>query len=102
MTQAKAYAQKLQIDYTYATNGKEIYEISMKDGKEKNISDFPTPDELWNKTFSDQNEWKDKFANVPNEGDYGKRYYQEIAINNVLNAVAEKKQNSFDYGNRNR
>lgn len=28
---------------------------------------------------------------MPNEGEYGKRYYQEIAINNILNAVAEKK-----------
>lgn len=81
--QAKAYAQKLQIEYAYATNGKEIYEMSMKSGKEGNIADFPTPDELWNKTFSDQNEWKEKFANVPNEGEYGKRYYQEIAINNI-------------------
>lgn len=89
--QAKAYAQKLQIEYAYATNGKEIYEMSMKSGKEGNIADFPTPDELWNKTFSDQNEWKEKFANVPNEGEYGKRYYQEIAINNILNAVAEEK-----------
>ncbi|KKR08513.1 MAG: Type I restriction system, subunit R [Parcubacteria group bacterium GW2011_GWC2_39_14] len=89
--QAKSYAQKLQIDYTYATNGKEIYEISMGTGKEKSIADFPTPDELWNKTFSNQNEWKEKFANQPNEGEYGKRYYQEIAINNVLNAVAEDK-----------
>jgi len=91
VAQAKAYAQKLQIDYTYATNGKEIYEISIKNGKEGNISDFPTPDELWNKIFFDQNEWKEKFANVPNEGEYGKRYYQEIAINNVLNALAEEK-----------
>ena len=89
--QAKTYAQKLQIDYTYTTNGKEIYEISIKNGQEGNIVDFPTPDELWNKTFSDQNEWKEKFASVPNEGEYGKRYYQEIAINNVLNAVAEEK-----------
>jgi len=30
VAQAKVYAQKLQIDYTYATNGKEIYEMSMK------------------------------------------------------------------------
>ncbi len=30
---AKAYAQKMQIDFAYATNGKEIYEISMKTGK---------------------------------------------------------------------
>src|SRR3989344_2574466 len=34
VAQAKAYAEKLHIDYTYATNGKDIYEISMKAGKE--------------------------------------------------------------------
>ena len=44
--QAKTYAQKLQIDYTYATNGKEIYQISMKTGKEEYIDQFPSPDEL--------------------------------------------------------
>ncbi|HFC36183.1 MAG TPA: DEAD/DEAH box helicase [Candidatus Moranbacteria bacterium] len=90
--QAKGYAEKLRINYTYATNGKEIYEINMETVEEQYITDFPTPDELWNKTFSDWNEWKDKFACVPNEGEYGKRYYQEIAINNVLNAVAEGKK----------
>ena len=91
VAQAKAYAQKLHIDYTYSTNGKEIYEISMKNGKEGIVSDFPTPEELWNKTFSDQNEWKDKFNAIPIEGEKGKRYYQELAINNALNAVAENK-----------
>src|SRR3989338_4279068 len=92
VAQAKTYAQKLHIDYTYATNGKEIYEISMKTGKEGNISDFPTPDELWNKTYSDQNEWKEKFAAIPIEGEHGKRYYQELAINNALDAIAEEKK----------
>src|SRR3989344_5442321 len=48
MAQAKAYAEKLQIDYTYSTNGKEIYEISMKTGREGLVDKFPTPDELWN------------------------------------------------------
>lgn len=91
VVQAKDYAERLQIDYTYATNGKEIYEISMKTGKEGSIDNFPKPDELWNKTFADWNEWKQKFADVLHEGEYGKRYYQEIAINNVLNAVAEEK-----------
>lgn len=90
--QAKGYAEKLRINYTYATNGKEIYEINMKTGEEHNIVDFPTPDELWNRTFSDWSEWKEKFSDVPNEGEYGKRYYQEIAINNVLNAIAEEKK----------
>jgi type I restriction enzyme R subunit len=92
--QAKAYAQKLQIDYTYATNGKEIYEMSIKTGQEGSVVSFPTPDELWNKTFSNQNEWKEKFDSVLFEdGGSGKkpRYYQEIAVNNVLSVVAEEK-----------
>jgi len=91
VAQAKSYAEKLHIDYTYATNGKEVYQISMKSGQEGIVEEFPTPDELWNKTYSDQNEWKEKFAAVPIEGDHGKRYYQELAINNVLDAVAEEK-----------
>ncbi len=91
VAQAKSYAEKLQIDYTYSTNGKEIYEISMKSGQEGNVTTFPTPDELWAKTLSDQNEWKEKFTAVPIEGDHGKRYYQELAINNVLDAIAEEK-----------
>ncbi|KKP55891.1 MAG: hypothetical protein UR50_C0014G0006 [Parcubacteria group bacterium GW2011_GWC1_34_10] len=92
VAQAKTYAQKLHIEYTYSTNGREIYEISMKTGQEGIVTDFPTPEELWNKTFLDQNEWKEKFNNISNEGEYGKRYYQEIAINNVLNNVAEDKK----------
>ncbi len=91
VAQAKSYAQKLHIDYTYSTNGKELYQISMKTGQEGGIKTFPTPDELWAKTFSDQNEWKEKFASVAIEGDHGKRYYQELAINNTLDAIAEEK-----------
>lgn len=89
--QAVSAAKKLQINYAFSSNGKEIYQVDMKTGDEKVIEKFPTPEELWNRTFSDWNEWKEKFANVPNECEYGKRYYQENAINNVLNAVAEEK-----------
>src|SRR3989338_1234236 len=78
--QAKAYAKKLQIDYTYASNGKEIYEISMKTGKEGLVDKFPAHEELWKRINAKTNEWKEKFFSVPNEGEYGKRYYQEIAI----------------------
>lgn len=95
VAQAKTYAEKLHIDTTYASNGKEIYEISMTTGCEGLITSFPTPDELWQKTFSDQNDWKDKFDAVPFEsvgGTKGLRYYQEIAVANTLNAVAEDKQ----------
>lgn len=90
--QAKTYAEKLTIDYTYSTNGKEIYEISMKTGKEGIVDRFPTPEELWNKTYSDHNNWKDVFSSIPLEGDYGKRYYQEIAISKTVSAVAEDKK----------
>ncbi|MDZ4713676.1 MAG: DEAD/DEAH box helicase family protein [bacterium] len=89
--QAVSAAKKLQIDYAFSSNGKEIYQVEMKTGAEIVIEKFPTPDELWNRTFSDWNEWKEKFANIPNEGEHGKRYYQENAINNILNAVAEEK-----------
>lgn len=92
VAQAKAYAEKLRIEHTYATNGKEIYQISMKTGKEGYVEKFPTPEELWCVVYSDQNEWKEKFTSIPLEGELGKRYYQEIAINNTLNAIAEDKK----------
>ena len=97
VAQAKTYASKLRIKYTYSTNGKEIYEINMDivSGKEGPVSSFPTPDELWNKTYSEQNEWKEKFSAVPFEdvnGSKGARYYQEIAVTRALDAVAEEKQ----------
>jgi type I restriction enzyme R subunit len=90
--QAKAYAEKLKIDHTYATNGKKIYEISMKTGVEGYVDSFPTPEELWNKVFARHNEWREKFLAVPSEGEYGKRYYQELAINRALEAIAEEKK----------
>ena len=91
VAQAKDYAEKLHIDFTYATNGKEIYQISMESGEEGLINNFPTPDELWNKTFHIQNNWKEKFNAVPKGGIYEPRFYQEIATNNILDAIAEEK-----------
>ncbi len=94
VAQAKAYAQKLDVDFTYASNGKEIYEISMKAGQEGLVSAFPTPDELWQKTFAQQNALKDSFDAVPFEsvgGTKGLRYYQELAVSKALSAIAEGK-----------
>lgn len=90
--QAKIYAEKLKIDYTYSTNGVDIYEIAMKTGKEKYISSFPTPEDLWKNTYSEQNEWKEKFASIPLQGSLGKRYYQEIAVNKAVDAIADGKK----------
>lgn len=92
VAQAKTYAGKLKVAYTYSTNGHDIYEIGMETGIEGPTLRFPTPDELWDKIYSDQNEWKEKFSLIPAEGEYGKRYYQEIAIQRTLDAVAEEKK----------
>ncbi len=95
VAQAKEYATKLQLETTFSTNGKEIYSICMLTGREELVDRFPTPDELWNKTFSDQNEWREKFAEIPindKGGTWKIRFYQEIAIQKTLEAVAQKKQ----------
>ncbi|EKE26968.1 MAG: hypothetical protein ACD_4C00101G0005 [uncultured bacterium (gcode 4)] len=94
VAQAKSYASKLQIEYTYSTNGKEIYEINMKTWKESYIERFPTPEELLKKINAETNEWKEKFISVPFENLGWTKYayyYQEIAVNNTLKAVAEER-----------
>lgn len=91
VAQAKNYAQLLGLETTYAANGIEIYGIDMKTGVEGLVSRFPTPDELWNKTFDIPNHWRDLFNAVPFEdvgGTKSARYYQERAVNNVMKAVA--------------
>ncbi len=100
--QAKDYAGKLHVRFTYSTNGLQIYRIDMQEGQEADISSFPTPDELWEMTFGEQNKlqplspvWRDKLLSVPFEdrgGTWQPRYYQENAITKVLEAVANDQQ----------
>jgi type I restriction enzyme R subunit len=94
VAQAKNYAGKLAIRYTYSTNGQGIYGIDMQTGKEGELLRYPTPDELWNRTFAEANAWRDRFAAVPFEdrgGYFQGRYYQDIAIDRVLEAIAAEK-----------
>ena len=51
VAQAKAYAEKLQARFAFATNGRKIYRIDMKTGAEAYVAGYPTPDELWADTF---------------------------------------------------
>jgi type I restriction enzyme R subunit len=93
--QAKDYAGKMAVRYTYSTNGKGIYGIDMEMGKEGDVSKFPSPDELWARTFAKADAWRDRFAEIPFEdkgGSHPGRYYQDIAIERVMEAFAEKKQ----------
>jgi len=100
--QAKDYAGKLQVRFTYSTNGLQIYRIDMHHGQEGDVTFYPTPDELWEMTFGEQNKlqplsavWRDKLLSVPFEdrgGTWQPRYYQENAITKVLEAVANDQQ----------
>ncbi|MEZ4966411.1 MAG: DEAD/DEAH box helicase family protein [Saprospiraceae bacterium] len=93
VAQAKDYALKLQIDDTYAANGREIYHIDMDSAREGLVEHFHTPDELWEKAFPEPNRWKDDFSRTPYEtrgGSMNSRFYQETAIERTLDAIAEK------------
>lgn len=108
VAQAKLYADKLKVETTYSTNGREIYCIDMKTGKEGPVANFLSPLELWNKTYPSASAgsssdiersrnveyWRDKFLTLPFEYIKDKndpRYYQEIAVNNTLKAIANRK-----------
>ena len=103
VAQAKDYAQRLKLLTSYSCNGKKIYEINFSLNEkgemfiksEKEIDKFPTPDELWSRTFNKKNDWSDKFDSInfePFRGEKEPRYYQEVAINNALDAIAKNKQ----------
>ena len=92
VAQAKQYAKKLAVRFAYATNGQKIYGIDMDTGAEGDAAQYPGPEELWARTFAEQNEWRDRFAEVPYEdkgGSHGARYYQDTAIQNVMEAIAD-------------
>jgi type I restriction enzyme R subunit len=93
--QAKDYAGKLSIRFTYASNGQGIYGIDMHTGAEAELAQYPSPEALWNLTFAAQNVWRDRFAAVPFEdrgGYFQGRYYQDIAVERVLAAITEGRE----------
>jgi type I restriction enzyme R subunit len=95
LAQAKDYATKMAVRFAYATNGQGIYGVDMETGEEGALAGYPSPDELWSKTFAAANAWRDRFAAVPFEdkgGSHPGRYYQDIAVDRVLQAIADKRQ----------
>ena len=90
--QAKDYAGKLSIRFGYATNGKGVYCVDMQTGVEGELPAFPGPEALWQATFAVENVWRNRLAAIPFEdkgGYFQGRYYQDIAIERALAALAE-------------
>ena len=102
LQQAIAYAQALDIDYIYASNGDGFIEQSLITGevRELALEEFPSPEELYNRYL------KDKKINVAEEKvllepyyyipDYKTpRYYQRVAINKTVDAIAKGRERAL-------
>lgn len=100
--QAKDYAQRLQCRFAYATNGHDIYQIDMLTGDEQLVDNYLSPARMWRLCFESATgktepgytaTWRERFAQIPFEckGDWQPRYYQENAINQALEAIAQGK-----------
>jgi type I restriction enzyme R subunit len=93
LQQAKEYAEILGLKFAYATNGHGIVEFNYITGEERQISTFPTPEELWSRLTAAES-LDSKIADrllTPAYHLSGKspRYYQEIAINRTVQAVLQ-------------
>lgn len=96
--QAKRYAQQLEVPVAYATNGHEIWEIEIG-GAICQRPDFPSPDELWERFCQSEgveSPLEKEMLLAPFDSslrDYSlerkrPRYYQRIAVNRALRAIA--------------
>ncbi len=89
--QAREYAELLGLRFAYATNGRRIIEIDYTAGTEREVDCYPSPDELWHRLSQGTHlpepvakHWLEPYnlasGKIP-------RYYQDIAINRVIEAV---------------
>ncbi len=93
LQQAKDYAEILGLKFAYATDGHWIIEFDYASGTERNLTSFPTPRELFYRlqgAESLENEAARQLL-TPSSYEEGKlpRYYQEIAVNRVVQAVLQ-------------
>ena len=92
VSQAVRDGNKLRLPFAFATNGQKIRQINLVTGKEEDIDNFPTPDELWALINEPKNELIDEFRSVDFESRGGTepvRYYQQKAVENVLEGIAK-------------
>ena len=95
MQQGIEYAEILDIPFVYSSNGDAFLEHDMKNGTEREIAlaDFPTPEELWAR-YTGERQFTPEQVKLITEpyhfqlGDKTPRYYQRVAINRTIEAVA--------------
>jgi type I restriction enzyme R subunit len=91
LQQAKDYAELLGLKFAFATNGEGIVEYDYFTGVETELTVFPTPGEMLKRYLSGRGltdaASQRVLAPSNNLGKKPARYYQEIAINRVLEAI---------------
>ena len=95
MQQCIEYAKILDIPFAYSSNGDAFLEHDIQNGIEREIalSDFPTPEELWARFTGDKQITPEQEQLIVepyyyNVGDKTPRYYQRVAINRTIEAIA--------------
>ena len=95
LQQAIEYAEALDVKYVYASNGDGFVEQDLITGDIRNLSldEFPSPDELYHRYLSesDKSDVEEKVMLEPYyyvPGYKQPRYYQRIAVNRTVDAVA--------------
>lgn len=95
MQQAIAYAETLDVPFVYSSNGDGFLEHDMKNGTEREIplDQFPSPEELWRRYVGEEQFTPEQESLITEPyyfqpGDKSPRYYQRIAINKTIEAIA--------------
>ena len=99
LQQAMDYAQRLDLKFAYSSNGDGFYEHDFLTGKERELAldEFPTMEELQARFMQEVNDGKGlndaemKLVKQPyysSQTTHAPRYYQRIAINRTLDAIA--------------
>ena len=96
LQQAKVYADILGLKFAYATNGHAIIEHDFLTGKDNEIGGFPKPEDLWKRLSGAQgiseeagNRLLSPYYHLSGKSP---RYYQEIAINQTVQAILQGKK----------
>ena len=100
LQQAMDYAEILGLRFAYATNGRGIVEFDFATGIERELSEFPTPANLWERLRRADGPEDDGVAErllTPGFPDRAKplRYYQEIAVNRAVQAVLQGRRRAL-------
>lgn len=96
MQQGLGYADALDVPFIYSSNGDGFIEHDRLTGKERSLSldEFPTREELWARYCLSKNitSSENKLISEPyhfGENTKEPRYYQRVAINRVIEAIAK-------------